>query len=245
MSEDVIPDVTEISDFIHLDQNLLPEMEAYVRQKAVRLPRGYYDQWADKFGPYEPIRDESLAWSGMLPGLSIREWKEDFPGQPFPIVQRVDHGFPARYEEFLQQHRFDVELLRELGLDELEMERLSQELDDAQWWPIADCLLLEDDKFGAKDQQIGGHTLPAHGCLFGYFDRATWKKETHGVQRNIHRFDTDERDGTKEDDLYALAEVNFEFTEGEMKQARRRVQLWYHPDQVARRTMYERNKDPE
>ena len=53
MSEEVTPDATEISDFTHFDQNLPPEMEAYVRQKVVRLPRGYYDRWADKLGPYE------------------------------------------------------------------------------------------------------------------------------------------------------------------------------------------------
>ena len=55
----------DISDFTHFDQNLPPEMETSIRQKIVRLPRGYYDRWAKEFGNYERIRDEALAWSGM------------------------------------------------------------------------------------------------------------------------------------------------------------------------------------
>ena len=240
MSEDVIPDVTEVSDFTRFDQNLPPEVEAYVRQKAVRLPCGYDDRWADKFGPYEPIREESLAWSGMLPGLSMKEWKEDFPGQPFPIVQRFDRGFPARYEEFLTLHHFDINLCRKLGLDEFEMNRLSMKLENSQWWPIADCLLLENDKFGEKDKQIGGHTLPAYGCLFGFNAAATWKEETHGPERDIKSLNEGVRDGTREDDLYTLADARFEVTPEILKAARRKMLLWHHFDQVQFRTEVER-----
>ena len=125
------------------------------------------------------------------------------------------------------------------------MDRLTQELTDCQWWPIADFLPLENDKFGYTDRQIDGHNLPAHQCLFGYYDKATWKVETHGEQRNIHTFDIDERDGTKEDDLFGLAELNFVFTDEEAKEALKRVRKWWRPDQVARRTIYERKQDPE
>ena len=81
--------------------------------------------------------------------------------------------------------------------------------------------------------------------MFGHYDKATWKVETHGEQRNIHSFDTDERDGAKEDDLFGLAELNFVFTDEEAKQALKRVRKWWHPDQVARRTIFDRKQDLE
>ena len=165
----------DISDFTYIDQNLPPEMETYIRNKIVHLPRGYFDRWFDELGHYEPIHDEALAWSGLLPGLTIKEWQRDFPGQDFTIIRRIDRGFPARYEEFLLEHRFDVDLLNRLGADEYELDRLTQELTDCQWCPIADFLPLENDKFGYTDRQIDGHNLPAHQCLFGYYDKATWK----------------------------------------------------------------------
>ena len=118
----------DISDFTYFDQNLPPEMETYIRNKIVRLPRGYFDRWFDELGHYEPIRDEALAWSGLLPGLSIKEWQRDFPGQDFPIIRRIDSGFPARYEEFLLEHRFDVDLLNRLEADEYELDRLPARL---------------------------------------------------------------------------------------------------------------------
>ena len=56
---------------------------------------------------------------------------------------------------------------------------------------MADCITLEDDKFGTKDKQIGGHSVPAHGCLFGFNTQATWTEETHGPERDVKRFDED------------------------------------------------------
>ena len=135
MSAGVNPDA-DISDFTHFDQKLPPEMESYIRLKIVRPPVGYFDRWEKELEPYDPIRDEALAWSGLLPGLSAKEWLLYFPDQPFPIKRRVDCGFPARYEEFLLQHRFDVDLLNRLGadqgFDEHPLQRLQQELDDSQ-----------------------------------------------------------------------------------------------------------------
>ena len=57
-------------------------------------------------------------------------------------------AFPARYEEFRREHRFDVNLLERLGADDLggaedELHRLNQELKDMQWWPTADIPPLE------------------------------------------------------------------------------------------------------
>ena len=198
-------------------------------------------------GPYDPLRDECLAWSVLLPGLSVKEWLLDFPGTPFPTYQRVDRGFPARYEEFLQQHRFDVDLLYRIGegqgFDDRLLLKMQEELKQSQWWPIADFAPLENDKFGTTDRQVDGHNLPAHQCLFGYYDKAVWRIGTHGEQRSIYAFDTDERDGDKEDDLYGLTELSFEFTDAELKLATKRVWKWWHPDQVAHRTVYERNQD--
>ena len=71
---------------------------------------------------------------------------------------------------------------------------------------LADFIPLETDKFGRKYKLIDGHNLPSHRCLFGHADEAVWEEETHGIQRSIYTFDTDERDGIKEDDLYDLAE---------------------------------------
>ena len=104
-----------------------------------------------------------------MPGLSAKEWLLNFPNQPFPIVRRVDRGFPARYEEFLQKHRFDIDLLNRLGagqgFDEHLLQRIYQELNDSQWWPIADFLPFETDKFGRKDKLIDGHNChPIVAC---------------------------------------------------------------------------------
>ena len=135
------------SDFSQFDQILPPEVTAYVKQKIIRIPHGYVDRWESELGPYNPLRDEALMCSGLYPGLSVKEWHADFLDQPFPIVRRVDRGFPTRYEEFRRDHRFDVNLLERLGADDLggaedELYRLDQDLKDMQWWPIADFPLL-------------------------------------------------------------------------------------------------------
>ena len=236
-----------LDDFTYFYQKLPPEVEFYICIKTFHKPVGYFDRWETDLGLYDPLRDECLAWSGLLPGLSAREWLIDFPGIQVPIVQRVDRGFPARYEEFLKPFRFDVELLqrigRDQGYDDRLLRKMQEELKQAQWWSIADFTPLEDDKFGTKDKQIDGHNLPAHQCLFGYYDQAVWKIETHGEQRSAYVFDIDERDGVREDDLYGLAELPFEFTDAELKRATTRVWKWLHPDQVARHTLEGRNQD--
>ena len=42
-----------------------------------------------------------------------------------------------------------------------------------------------------------------------------------------------------------MAELPFEFTDADLKLAIKRVRKWWHPDQVAHRTIFERNQDPE
>ena len=86
------------SDFSQFDQILPPEVTAYVKQKILRIPYGYVDRWEPDLGQYDPLRDEIIMCSGLYPGLSAKERHADFPNQPFPIIRRVDRGFPARYE---------------------------------------------------------------------------------------------------------------------------------------------------
>ena len=60
------------SDFSQIDQILPPEVAAYVKKKIVRLPTGYFDRWEPELGPYDPLKDEPIMWSGLYPGLSAR-----------------------------------------------------------------------------------------------------------------------------------------------------------------------------
>ena len=113
-------------------------------------------------------------------------------GNTISDVQRVDRGFPARYEEFLQKFRFDVEWLqwigRNQGYDDRLLQKMQEELKQAQWWSIADFTPLENDKFGTMNKQIDGQNLPAHQCLFGFYDQAVWQIETHGEQRSAYMY---------------------------------------------------------
>ena len=111
-----------------------------------------------------------------------------------------------------------------------------------QWFQISDCLTLENGKFGSDDQ-IGGHPVPSHGFMFGYRADETWKEETHGPQRDVRRFHEDIRDGKREDDLYELTDVPFQFRPEDLKTARRNMLLWYYPDKCKQRTLVERKND--
>ena len=124
----------EPSDFTRYKSTLPPEAESYLRQKAIPLPDDYYDRWKPIIGDYDPIRDEALAWTGVLPFRTIQEGIAVHPGgEPFPIIPRIDRGFPAMYEEQLETYQLDDGLFRALGLDEQGIEGLLYKLQDAQW----------------------------------------------------------------------------------------------------------------
>ena len=59
---------------------------------------------------------------------------------------RIDRGSPASYMPELEKAKLDPDLLRRVGLDDNWIEELNYTLQFAQWFPIPDCLTLENDK---------------------------------------------------------------------------------------------------
>ena len=176
------------SDLTRYDAVLPAEVEAYIKQHVIPVPEDYVDEWHAEFGKYDPIRDEAFAYMGILPRLTFDDWIRDHPAEPYPIIMRIDRGFPARYMPELEKANLDTDLLRRLGLDDNWIRELEDNLQYAQWFPIADCLTPEDDKFRTKDLQIGGHPVPSHGCMVGFRADWTWQAETHGPERDVKRF---------------------------------------------------------
>ena len=120
------------SDFTRYDAVLLPEGEAYIKQHLTPVPDDYVDEWHAELGKYDPIRDEALAYMGILPGLTFDDWIRDHPTEPFPIIMRIDRGFPARYMPELQKANLDHDLFPRLGLDRTWIRELEDTLQYAQ-----------------------------------------------------------------------------------------------------------------
>ena len=100
----------------------------------------------------------------------------------------------------------------------------------------------KEASFGT-DHQVGGHPVPSHGFMFGYRADETWKDKTHGSQRDVQIFDAGIRDGLREDDIYELTGLPFQFQPEDLKTANRHMLLWYHPDKCKQRTLVERKND--
>ena len=86
--------------------------------------------------------------------------------------------------------------------------------------------------------------MPSHGFLFGYRADQTWNEAVHVVPRLVRQFDEDNGDGMREDDLYGLTHVPFQFGDEDLKKVRKHLYLWYHPDKCKQRAIIERKHNP-
>ena len=177
-----------------------------------------------------------------MPGLSFDDWRRDHPNEPCPISIGIGRGFPARYAMELNRCRLDSKLLRMLGLDKFWEGKIRQTVKDAPWFPIADDKCMEG-KFGTCDDSLGGHPVPSHGFMFGYRAVQTWNDKVYGPLRLVRQFDEDNGDGMREDDLYGLIHLPFQFTPADPKKTRRHLLVWYHPDKCKQRAVIERQRD--
>ena len=114
------------------------------------------------------------------------------------------------------------------GMDENHQSQMLDRLNQEYWFRIADHTMFAG-RFGHKDQNFGGHTVPAHGYLFSYLASKTLNRKTCGDPRLVRVSETDNADGVREDDLYKLLDVGFTATSEDIKTSVRRNQRWYVP----------------
>ena len=123
-----VEELTISSDFTRYDAVLPAEVESYIKQHLIPVPDNYMDEWHAELGKYDPIRDEAFAYKGILPGLTFDDWIRDHPTEPYPIIMRIDRGFPARHMPELEKATLDPDLLRRLGLDDKWIDELNYTL---------------------------------------------------------------------------------------------------------------------
>ena len=92
-----------MSDFTTADAFLPAAYQVYVKQYTIPVPDDYANIWQPTLGDSHPVRDEILLLEGKMPGLDLETWKQEHPGEYFPIHPGIDRGFPGRWKGFVKQ----------------------------------------------------------------------------------------------------------------------------------------------
>ena len=141
-----------------------------------------------KLGDYHPVRDEILLRAGRMSGLDVETWKQEHPGEDFPIQPSIDRGFPARWKDVRKATQCDPELLTRLGMNGFHQQQIRSRVWQEPWFSIADHTSFLD-KFGRMGQKLGGHTVPSHGNLFWFDAVKTWDSRRFGEARSVKVFE--------------------------------------------------------